>query len=178
MKAPKAIHVNFSFHPELCVGCGACVGACLDENDNLPIERPLLRSLHRVEQVRKSGANLLWYSLACLHCDSHDCWDACPKGCFSLDAATGTVQLDNTNCIGCHACEMACRYQAVVFEAAAFRPAAPMCRGLSTSRHYDRRPSHGADIGAKKIGKRFTGEKISRLIFATDYNKMIDRVCC
>ena len=117
MKAPKAIHVNFSFHPELCVGCGACVGACLDENDNLPIERPLLRSLHRVEQVRKSGANLLWYSLACLHCDSHDCWDACPKGCFSLDAATGTVQLDNTNCIGCHACEMACRYQAVVFEA-------------------------------------------------------------
>lgn len=115
MREPKELYVNFTFHPELCVGCGACVSACLDEHDNLPIEKPLLRRVYRTEEVRRGVLRLTWYSLACIHCAGHDCLDACPKSCFSLDAATGTVQLDNSGCIGCRACEKSCQYQGVVF---------------------------------------------------------------
>ena len=117
MKEQEKCYVNFIFYPDLCVGCGACVAACLDEHDNLPIEKPLLRRLFRGEQTTPDGAKLTWYSLACLHCSDPACKAACPKGCFSPDSATGTVQLDNANCIGCRLCARACPYQAIVFEA-------------------------------------------------------------
>lgn len=39
----------------------------------------------------------------------------CPKQCFSIEQATGTIQLDNTSCIGCGACGRACPYQGIVF---------------------------------------------------------------
>lgn len=36
MRDPKELYVRFNFHPELCVGCGACVTACMDEHDGFP----------------------------------------------------------------------------------------------------------------------------------------------
>ena len=115
MREPQALHVHFNFHPELCVGCDACVTACLDEQDNLPVTRAPLRRVLRHEQVRAGKGSLAWYSIACLHCESHECMDACPKGCFSLDTATGTIQLDPTHCIGCRACAKACPFDGIVF---------------------------------------------------------------
>ncbi len=39
--------------------------------------------------------------------------DACPKSCFSVDRETGTVQLDNSGCVGCRRCAQACPYEAI-----------------------------------------------------------------
>ncbi len=114
--APVPVRANFTFHPELCVGCGACIGACLDEQNNLPVTKPLLRTLWRAEQNSRRGPHITWYSLACLHCENPACEDACPRGCFSTDPATGTVQLDSTRCIGCRSCAGACRYRAIAFD--------------------------------------------------------------
>lgn len=116
MREPQQLHVHFNFHPELCVGCDACVAACLDEKDNLPVVKAPLRRVYRYEQVRGGKGSLGWYSVACLHCEVHGCVDACPKGCLTLDAATGTVQLDSTGCIGCRACAGACQFDGVVFD--------------------------------------------------------------
>lgn len=115
MRDPKELYVRFNFHPELCVGCGACVTACMDEHDGFPAVREPLRRLYRTEYTKKGAAAITWYSLACLHCDTHECVTICPKQCFSIEQATGTIQLDNTSCIGCGACGRACPYQGIVF---------------------------------------------------------------
>lgn len=96
MREPQQMHVHFNFHPERCVGCDACVAACLDEQDNLPVVKAPLRRVYRYEQARGGKGSLGWYSVACLHCDDRGCVAACPKGCLTPDAATGTVQLDST----------------------------------------------------------------------------------
>ena len=114
MREPKERCVRFNFHPELCVGCGACVTACIDEHDAFPVSREPLRRIYRTERTRNKRVSIVWYSLACLHCEQPECAAACPQNCFSTDPATGTVQLDNTNCIGCGACVRGCRFQGVV----------------------------------------------------------------
>ena len=100
------------FSPERCVGCGACVGVCLDEQDNLPVTAPPLRRLVCVETPER----VTWYSVGCLHCDDPACVGACPKGCISRDEATGLVGLDTAACIGCGACARKCPHGAVVIE--------------------------------------------------------------
>ncbi|MDE6937714.1 MAG: 4Fe-4S binding protein, partial [Lachnospiraceae bacterium] len=37
---------------------------------------------------------------------------ACPCNCLSKDKETGFTVCDNTNCIGCHSCAMACPFGA------------------------------------------------------------------
>jgi Fe-S-cluster-containing dehydrogenase component len=115
MREPKARYARFNFHPELCVGCDACVAACLDEQNDLPITQEPLRRVYRNEQMRGGKVRFSWYSVACLHCDDHSCMNVCPKGCFSLEPVTGTVQLDNAQCIGCGLCAKSCPYDGIVF---------------------------------------------------------------
>jgi Fe-S-cluster-containing dehydrogenase component len=115
MRLPKELCPQFNFHPELCVGCYACVTACLDEHDDLPVTDTPLRRVFTRERSRGGTGVLRWYSVACLHCQEHPCIDACPKDCFSLDTPTGTVQLNAEHCIGCRACQRVCAYDGIVF---------------------------------------------------------------
>lgn len=106
---------QFTFHPERCVGCSACVMACINEkgidiDERLPYRLPKKNEYPAGEQV-----SVTWFVHGCMHCPEHPCQAACPKNCFSLDRATGTVQLDSTGCVGCHRCERACPYGAIQF---------------------------------------------------------------
>ncbi len=107
--------VRFNFHPELCVGCGACVTACMDTHDtDLDCQEPLRRMFRR-EQIRQGQIRLTWYTAACLHCENAPCATVCKKGCFVRDAETNTMQLDNSDCVGCGQCEKVCSFLAIVF---------------------------------------------------------------
>lgn len=117
MREPRPLSVIFNFHPERCVGCGACVGACLDEHDAFPIPDDPVRCVYRTERTRGGESVLTWYSLACLHCAEAPCIPACAQSCFSRDPVTGTVQLDSAACVACHACQNACPYRGVVYDA-------------------------------------------------------------
>lgn len=46
------------FTRERCVGCDACVAACLDEQDNLPVVKAPLRRVYRYEQARGGKGSL------------------------------------------------------------------------------------------------------------------------
>ena len=106
---------RFRFLPERCVGCGACVSACLDEHAfDLNDQRPW-RCISQTEQppYQDQKAHITWYSHGCLHCAAPACLDACPMGCFFPDPRTGTVQLTTDACIGCGLCLNACPHGAI-----------------------------------------------------------------
>ena len=100
-----------------CSACGACAVACKDQND---IDTQRCEAPFRVvfDLERADGGDQHKYTYmatACMHCADAPCVTACPCGCLSKDAATGLTVFDNTNCIGCHSCAMACPFGAPTF---------------------------------------------------------------
>ena len=101
---------------ELCVSCGACAVACMDQND-IDVERGdgPFRRVWQMEEVRRDVVSCLNLSMACMHCADAPCIKGCPTGCLRRDEATGMVTYDNAACIGCHSCAMACPFGAPAF---------------------------------------------------------------
>ena len=97
-----------------CCGCGACAIACMDQNDiDLSTGVRPFRCVFR--QETRSTGRIEYYSMSCMHCDNAPCVTACPSGCLYKDEETGLTLYDNTNCIGCHSCAMACPFGAPTF---------------------------------------------------------------
>ncbi len=92
-----------------CVSCGACAVACMDQNDidpmrgDMPFRNCSMEEFGTGDQVKYS-----FVSMACMHCENAPCISTCPVGCLKKDPETGFTVYDNTNCIGCHSCAMAC----------------------------------------------------------------------
>ena len=100
-----------------CSACGACAVACMDQND---IDTEQLEAPFRVVSILERGREphcFTFLSVGCNHCTDAPCVDACPCGCIYKDAETGLTLYDNTNCIGCHSCAMACPFGAPSFRA-------------------------------------------------------------
>lgn len=94
-----------------CVGCGACVVACMDQNDIYPEKgQPANRRVYQSEENRDQGIDIRYLSVACQHCEDSPCAMACPTGAIRRDAATGGVAVNKSLCIGCHSCAIACPF--------------------------------------------------------------------
>lgn len=92
-----------------CIACGACIVACMDQNDLSPqCGDPPLRSCIRLEERRGGKIKMTYMSLGCRHCDNAPCIAACPSGCIHRDEETGFVVTDVSLCIGCRSCLSAC----------------------------------------------------------------------
>lgn len=105
----------FEFHPELCISCGACAVACMDQND---IDPEIQIPFRRVQVIEKNDGEKVVctnLSLACMHCTDAPCVQSCPTGCLYKDSESGLTLYDNNRCIGCHSCVMACPFGAPVF---------------------------------------------------------------
>ena len=102
-----------------CIGCGACAVACMDQNDVQPQEgdEPF-RQCFVIEQGSGKDAPVRYLSMACMHCAQAPCVQGCPAGCLKKDTDTGFTVYDQTNCIGCHSCAMACPFAAPCFDRA------------------------------------------------------------
>ena len=95
---------------EKCSACGACAVACMDQNDiDIQTEIPF-RHVFMAGKNGIHGKEPIYASLACMHCSDAPCVISCPVGCLSKDGDTGFTLYDNTNCIGCHSCAMACPF--------------------------------------------------------------------
>lgn len=107
------MEVHFNFHKELCVGCGSCVIACINENKiDVDTEMPY-RTLGKNECVSGEKIEITYFSTACMHCEDARCVERCPKSCFSIDDETGVVVLDNSKCVGCGLCKRVCHFDAI-----------------------------------------------------------------
>ena len=99
-----------------CVNCGACAVACMDQNDIFPEKGDLpYRKCFSVEEGHGMETKITYMSMSCMHCENAPCVSACPVGCLSKDPESGLTLYDNTNCIGCHSCSLACPFSAPVF---------------------------------------------------------------
>ena len=106
----------FDFDPSKCTACQACVMACFDQNDIdvLHGQHPF-RNAAELEAMDKGKARFSFLSVACMHCDDAPCVMGCPSACLYKDPESGLTLFDNTTCIGCHSCAMACPYGAPSF---------------------------------------------------------------
>ncbi|MDY6800539.1 MAG: DmsC/YnfH family molybdoenzyme membrane anchor subunit [Bacteroidota bacterium] len=103
----------FIFDYNKCVGCHACVVACMNENG---FQTPnQWRNIYSSNNTHYPQLPLFYLSLACNHCDDAPCLQNCPANAYSRDKKTGAVIHHPEKCIGCQYCTWACPYDAPKF---------------------------------------------------------------
>ncbi|AFL68200.1 DMSO/selenate family reductase complex B subunit [Sulfurospirillum barnesii] len=118
----KNRHFGFYLDQTRCVGCRTCQLACKDYKDT-----PIGVSYRRVFEyeggswTKKKGDffepfNVFAYfsSISCNHCDDPACTKVCPTGAMHR-SDYGIISVDESKCIGCKSCAMACPYGAPQF---------------------------------------------------------------
>ena len=105
--------MGFYFNQKKCVGCRTCQVACKDKND-LEVGE-LFRHVTSYQAGKYPNAMLYHYAATCNHCMDPACVAACPNGAMYVDEEDGTVQHDDTKCLGCQYCVEACPYSVPVY---------------------------------------------------------------
>lgn len=93
-----------------CIGCQACFVACKEENKVAPGIQ--WNQIHRAENLQDRIIN--YFRVSCQHCDNPACLPVCPAKAI-YTGPHGEVLVDQSKCIGCGACAMACPYGAPKF---------------------------------------------------------------
>ncbi|HEY3777274.1 MAG TPA: 4Fe-4S dicluster domain-containing protein [Rhizomicrobium sp.] len=102
----------------LCIGCNACVVACMAEN-NVPVVGPeeidRHRDMHwlRVDSYSEDdagGPRIGFEPVPCMHCEDAPCEPVCPVEASVHDTEGLNVQVYN-RCIGTRFCESNCPYK-------------------------------------------------------------------
>ncbi|MBI2954525.1 MAG: 4Fe-4S dicluster domain-containing protein [Chloroflexi bacterium] len=97
-----------------CIGCYGCQAVCKVENATPPgvfWARVMKREFGKYPNVRRVNLPLL-----CMHCREPECVKACPSGA-TVQREDGIVYVDETKCVGCRYCLMACPYGSRFFHA-------------------------------------------------------------
>lgn len=96
-------------YPEKCTGCGSCELACsfMHENEFKP-------SASRIGVFRseEDGANM---PMTCFQCEEAACQKACKPGALWRDE-NGVVRFEESKCIGCKMCVMACPFGNIAYD--------------------------------------------------------------
>ena len=92
-----------------CIGCKYCTYACQAVNN---LADDMIYCVVTTESMQNGKQYFL--SRPCMHCDEAPCVHVCPvKATYKRD--DGIVAMDYTRCIGCRYCQVACPYDARVF---------------------------------------------------------------
>ncbi len=100
----------FIFDKNKCVGCEACVIACINENGFQEPER--WRNIHSSNPEKFFGIPLFYLSTSCNHCENAVCMENCPALAYTRSPITGAVLHNADACIGCKYCTWHCPYDA------------------------------------------------------------------
>lgn len=106
-----------------CIGCERCVEACVQQN-KLPDEIPTrytaddgLSARRYTSIVRLKVKEGKWRNIRrqCMHCTDPSCASACLVGAFTK-SPDGAVVYDDSKCIGCRYCMLACPFMIPRYE--------------------------------------------------------------
>jgi Fe-S-cluster-containing dehydrogenase component len=88
-----------------CTGCMTCVIACKEEN----LTPPKVWWQRIVELESEPLERIVYFQLACMHCDDAPCIPACPEKAIYKNP-DGVVLIDHEKCQGHGECVKACPY--------------------------------------------------------------------
>jgi anaerobic carbon-monoxide dehydrogenase iron sulfur subunit len=98
-----------------CIGCHLCEVYCRVEHSQskdlikaFKEETPTPLSRCLVEDRKPVS-----FSIRCQHCEDAPCVYVCLTGAIQRDAVSGIVMVDETRCIGCWTCLLACPFGAI-----------------------------------------------------------------
>lgn len=89
--------------PRLCIGCNTCMAACAQEH-----EAQGLQAQPRLTLVKTSHESA---PQMCHHCEDAPCALVCPVN--AITHQDGAVQLNESLCVGCKLCGIACPFGAI-----------------------------------------------------------------
>jgi molybdopterin-containing oxidoreductase family iron-sulfur binding subunit len=92
-----------------CVGCNACTVACKQENGTSP--GVFWSRVRQYEVGDYPKGRLRFFIMLCMHCQEAPCLESCPTGA-TYRRHDGLVLIEDSKCIGCRYCIMACPYEA------------------------------------------------------------------
>ena len=89
--------------PKLCIGCGTCMAACSEVHKAQGLQQAPRLTVMRHEQATMP--------VQCRHCDDAPCIKVCPVE--AIRQTGDCVQLNESLCIGCNLCAVACPFGAI-----------------------------------------------------------------
>ncbi len=99
-----------------CIGCLSCEVACKQEKGVKTFGiRPM--KVFRVEGLLEKP-DAFFLPMNCFHCEPAPCVWACPTSAMRKREKDGIVYVEESLCIGCKACIIACPYGAIAFNPA------------------------------------------------------------
>jgi len=144
------------FDSTLCIGCKACEAGCAEKNGLAYTEAVAARektSEFKLTAVMTRGDKFL--RKICMHCADPACASVCPVGAFKK-SALGPVTYDESKCMGCRYCMVACPFGVPKYEWSKLSPRVRKCDMC-----YDRVSAGGVTActeacptGATKSGER------------------------
>ena len=115
----------------VCIGCRKCEYACKMAHDiktddlESYSDQSVYKSMRRPDDQNITVVNAyenpkdpeipVTVKVQCMHCDNPACLSACIVGAFSKDES-GIVSWDESKCIGCRFCMIACPFQIPAYE--------------------------------------------------------------
>jgi len=89
--------------PKLCIGCYTCEAACVSVHQEVGLQA------HPRLVVTQTPQGTM--PVQCRHCEDAPCAKVCPVG--AITEADGMIQLNESTCIGCKMCALACPFGAI-----------------------------------------------------------------
>ena len=103
----KVLHIN----ADECTGCMQCEMACSFENYGT---YATAKSRIKVFDFHHTGKKVPY---TCTQCDEAWCLHACPVEAITVDKATGAKVVNETTCVGCKVCTIACPFGTINYVA-------------------------------------------------------------
>ena len=118
--------VGMLYDTTRCIGCKACVAACVRANDMTPDRSGVEGDLYlaptdlnehtrNIIKLHKDGREISFMKSQCMHCIDPACVAACMIGALQK-REFGIVTWDVNRCIGCRYCAMGCPFTIPKFE--------------------------------------------------------------
>lgn len=110
------MNYGFLIDTTLCIGCEACMDAC-HELHNQPDTENYELSDNNLTVVKNynMGEMDIYYRRLCMHCENPSCVSVCPVGAF-VKTKEGPVIYDESKCMGCRYCLLACPFDVPKYE--------------------------------------------------------------